>query len=509
MNRASTGLTLVGNRSREAISDLVMAGALLVLAVVVGIVAARAPFVAVAIASVGTLGLLLRLKSRLTVAFLALMPCLLLGYMLFDRAFAYIGVYPVFVSELVLLVAVLHLVISARHIQLSRLHWALIAFMLLGALRTLPYLETYGVNALRDGALWGYGIFALALSAAVGERHFRRIVSLYVWAVPLFLIWTPIAGFVARAYPGQLPTVLGSDVPVLSLKSGDLGVHLAGVGAFLVVGLNRDRLAGAAAQVLTWTLWIIGVGIVGSANRGSLLAASTAILGALLVRPAARTAARFGLALVLAATIAGVAPELSVAGQRSLSVDQVVLNVTSIFVDTGAPALEGSKEWRTLWWNEIIDYTFGGQYFWTGKGFGINLADDDGFPVDAEGSLRSPHNGHLNVLARMGVPGLAAWIALQLWFGASLLWSFYRARRQGAMFWCQIDVWLFVYWLAMIVDASFDVFFEGPQGGIWFWSIFGLGLAAIRIQNSLFRQAEDASETILPTPVSVRPAFPG
>src|SRR5258706_11802724 len=124
MNRASMGLTLVGNRSREAIPELVIAGALLAVAVVVGIVAARAPFVAIAIASVGTIGLLLRLKSRLTVAFLAVMPCLLLGYMLFDRAFAYIGVYPVFVSELVLLVAVLHLVISARRIQLSWLHWA-------------------------------------------------------------------------------------------------------------------------------------------------------------------------------------------------------------------------------------------------------------------------------------------------------------------------------------------------------------------------------------------------
>ena len=27
----------------------------------------------------------------------------------------------------------------------------------------------------------------------------------------------------------------------------------------------------------------------------------------------------------------------------------------------------------------IIDYTVFGDYFWTGKGFGISLADDDGF----------------------------------------------------------------------------------------------------------------------------------
>jgi hypothetical protein len=29
-----------------------------------------------------------------------------------------------------------------------------------------------------------------------------------------------------------------------------------------------------------------------------------------------------------------------------------------------------------------------------------------------------------------------------------------------------------------MVNASFDVYLEGPTGGIWFWVIFGTGLAA-------------------------------
>ena len=44
-----------------------------------------------------------------------------------------------------------------------------------------------------------------------------------------------------------------------------------------------------------------------------------------------------------------------------------------------------------------------------------------------------------------------------------------------------MHAWILVFWLAMVVNASFDVYLEGPQGGIWFWMIFGLGLAALRI----------------------------
>jgi hypothetical protein len=35
------------------------------------------------------------------------------------------------------------------------------------------------------------------------------------------------------------------------------------------------------------------------------------------------------------------------------------------------------------------------------------------------------------------------------------------------------------YWVAFMANASFDVFIEGPMGGIWFWTIYGVGLAAM------------------------------
>jgi hypothetical protein len=483
----------VGTQVRQIGAELRPFALVIVFGAFVGFLATRSPTLTIGLAAAAGVGCVLTLGSRLTTLFMGLLAALLVGYALFDRAFAYIGVYPVYVSEMVLTVALLHMLVSIRQIRLTWLHWLLMAFMVVGLSRTLPFLGTYGIDALRDAALWGYGFFALAVSIAIRPKHFERIASLYGWMIPVFLVWAPLASLAARLYSGDLPTFLDSGASILSLKNGDLGVHLAGIGAFVIVGLNRARLAGWATEIAIWALWLVGVAVPGSANRGSLLAASTAFIAGAFMLPGLRRVGQFALAAVLALVVAGIAPQIDVASQRSLSVDQLVKNISSVVADTGADELEGTKEWRTQWWGAIIDYTFGGPYFWTGKGFGINLADDDGFQVLDNSALRSPHNSHLTVLARMGVPGLTLWVLLQAGFGASLFWSFVRARRNRATFWCRIDAWLLVYWIAMLVNASFDVYLEGPQGGIWFWSIFGLGLAAIGIQKSAFDELDRAA----------------
>ena len=32
-----------------------------------------------------------------------------------------------------------------------------------------------------------------------------------------------------------------------------------------------------------------------------------------------------------------------------------------------------------------------------------------------------------------------------------------------------------------MTNAAFDVFIEGPMGGIWFWNIMGVGIAAVYV----------------------------
>jgi hypothetical protein len=74
------------------------------------------------------------------------------------------------------------------------------------------------------------------------------------------------------------------------------------------------------------------------------------------------------------------------------------------------------------------------------------------------------------------------WILLQVTFGVSLLRAAFRASRVTRQ-WVPVLAWIFVYWLAALIDGSFDVYIGGPQGGIWFWAVMGLGIAAIRLSG--------------------------
>ena len=58
-----------------------------------------------------------------------------------------------------------------------------------------------------------------------------------------------------------------------------------------------------------------------------------------------------------------------------------------------------------------------------------------------------------------------------------------RSRREGDDDWARVNLWVLCYWIAFVVNGSFDVFLEGPQGGIWFWSVVGLGIAILQMQR--------------------------
>jgi O-antigen ligase len=226
--------------------------------------------------------------------------------------------------------------------------------------------------------------------------------------------------------------------------------------------------------------------VVASLSRGGLVAVLSSIATVVLLRPRegskklARVSA--GIALVVATLIA-FDVSIDVGDARKVSAQQITDNVLSISRDQSTDVLEGSRRWRLLWWSKIVDYTVFGEYFWTGKGFGVNLADDDGFQVYGDRSLRSPHNAHLTILARTGVPGLALWVLLQIVFATSLVRAALRAMRDGSDWWARVNVWILGYWVAFVVNGAFDVFLEGPQGGIWFWSLMGFGIAALRAQD--------------------------
>jgi len=439
---------------------------------------------AVAAALVACATWLLVRPQRAIRLFRVALAVLLVGYAFLGRGLAHVGAPPLYVGEVVLGLGILAILAASPTIRIRPLHLLTLAFMGWGVICTIPYLNRYGINSLRDATSWGYATFAFAVSWTVGFGELQAVVKWYRRLLPIFLFWVPVAFALTLVAANWLPVAPGSDVPIIEFKGGDIGVQLAGAGAFMLLGLFIPTTVPAIQDVAMWSMWLVDVGIAAALNRGGMLAASTAALALLIGRGFARW---FPVAIVLAAVL-GVAlildPQVpSANSSRSVSLGQLAENVTSIVAPSDNSALQGTKDFRLAWWEKIVGYTFGGPYFWTGKGFGVNLADDDGFQVTADDSLRAPHNAHFEFLARMGVPGFALWVLLQAAFGIAILRAALQARRQGLRWWLQIFTWLLVLWAAAMVNMSFDPYLQGPQGAIWFWSVFGLGLASLGLAD--------------------------
>lgn len=424
------------------------------------------------------------LGRRSAQAFLGSLAVVLWIYAFMARGGAYIGVAPIYISEVLLFVAALALVINIGRLHVGIIHLVLILFMAWGLARTLPFISLYGIDAFRDAVIWAYALFALAVAATIRAVDFGRLIRWYRWWLPIYVVAMPIVAVAVRLFDAYIPkwpnTPLGG-VGIIFFNNGHTGVHLAGVGAFILLGLYGINKRNRFLEPLVWVIWLVGVAIVGSLNRGSLLAASMSGLALGFVRSRSRMMSIALLAPVILSIVAVVNPVLDVGAVRKVSFDQLVENVLSVFGGSSNADLEGTAEWRLAWWQKITDYTINGPYFWDGKGYGINLADDDGFQVNADGSLRAPHNGHIEFLARSGVPGLVLWILLQAVYAIGLLRAAIGAHRAGRYLWVRIFAWLFVYWVAAMVNLSFDPYLEGPHGGIWFWTLFGLGLAAMQL----------------------------
>ncbi|MDX1438416.1 MAG: O-antigen ligase family protein [Rubricoccaceae bacterium] len=427
----------------------------------------------------GNDGTLLGYSERSGDRYLLILGFVLLGYAVLSRGFAYWGVPPVFVGEVVLALGIVEL---ARSRTLGTLvaHpvGALLGtLLLLTTVRTFLDFGMYGLDAIRDAMQLVYGLFAFVVAALLVARaeRLKQLLSAYrTYAIILLsTIW--IVYLVYKTFEQSIPFLPWADTArVFEAKGGDIMVQLAGVTTFLVVGLMRHR------PLLLFAL-AANAGIVMVSNRGGMVAFFIAVVVGVLLRPPdARTGKlvyAFGLFLVIGLIVGPLLPIHG--GTREISIEQIWTNVESVIGQSDSGSLEGTKKWRLEWWDQIYDYTVRGEYFWTGKGFGVNLAEDDGFLVDP--SLRSPHNGHMTVLARLGVPGALLWVLLQIGWFATLMRAWWNAREQSDHKWMAVFAVAVSLAIAMHINAAFDVYFEGPMGGIWFWTVFGAGFGAALI----------------------------
>ena len=425
--------------------------------------------------------------------YLLLLLGVLAGYAFMGKGFAYLGAPPVYVGKIALLLGTLVFFrIGLMFACLTTLPSLVLAAMMAWTLvRTLPFVRAYGIDALRDSTIVMYGAFAYIMIALLLDdgRRLDQLVQRYARFLDFFVPAMPILFGVCQYMRDSIPNLPGTEVPVLLLGAGEVPVHLAGAAVFAMVGFYRPSVL--------WIVSLIAAVLMASAlNRGGMLAFVIPVCLAAVLSGKIRSLVKVVVAGLIILS-AAYAIEKTVTGgqgaegqmQRQLQPSQLVENAQSIFGHSDEK-LEGSRRWRLEWWALIQEDTlYGGPHFWTGRGFGLNLAIEDGFGGGREANpLRSPHNAHMTLLARGGVPGLVIWILfLVSWLGA-MLGAFLGARRRNRKTWAGLFLFVGCYALASIINATFDVALEGPMQGIWFWCLIGVGIGAVMIFRFQHRQ---------------------
>jgi O-antigen ligase len=165
---------------------------------------------------------------------------------------------------------------------------------------------------------------------------------------------------------------------------------------------------------------------------------------------------------------------------RAAGFTQIKENITSLTTNTDNKISEDNILWRFTWWTKIIDYSFSKEYFLHGKGLGMSLAQSDDI-IMTEDDVRSPHSFHLTIMARYGIPLFLLW----------LYWIFLLIKPLFKRKLSLKEHAITCILISFIVNASFDVFLEGPMGAFPFWTWVGLLFMSVGVTDA--KAADSAS----------------
>ena len=440
----------------------------------------------------------LRRINSLQSFFLSYVIFLIMGYLFLGKGFAYIGYNNFYVSELGVIICVFIIIrYILQSIYTYKLHnnysvkliypIVFLIFLNCWQLFILGNNIEYGILAFRDSVIWGYSIFLFAVYFASTKKHIESFIIIIRNVIPFYLIWLVFTGIVRRT--GLLADVFihGTNISIIYLKGGDVGVFLGGIAAFVLLRLDKYSEEWSNFRIwIIWTIWIITCFLYTSGSRGGMFSALLAILLIIWFKKKVRIIGRL-LIVILFTVMVFLLFNIKIGNStygRTISLEQIAYNIVSTFsnIETKETTQElDTKRWRLEWWEKIINYTFWGKHFIFGKGYGINLAYDDGiitsYQLLRQNPLRSPHNAHMTILARSGVPGFLLWCVFLLSFFSLFLVRI--NRRQYSHKDKTIIIWLCSVWLVFLFNASFDVFLENPMGGIPFWCLCGASLSYI------------------------------
>jgi len=410
---------------------------------------------------------------------------LVIGYFISGKGFAYIGIPPLYIGEIILswcgFCWLLRL--SLRKIDKpfpsSLIFYVLSAIVISGTIQLLFVIEDYGFLALRDYAMIGYiGYFIVSYDVFKLEKHREKfykitfsagLIAIMIQFITAFLTvdWTVIVPFTINGRPVFMPH---SDtlVPVLAtitsfMASGIISSGLSFIGVLCAIGLVLFSLASLKSAFFLGIVATMGIYLFVKNLYIKLFQFTTGIL------------------IILALTIITI---VTLGGNSSKVLeDRLESEFKSLLpreiLTTGNVRTGSTAEWRYIWWRKITENTLAtNPFFGGGLGSDISTAFLKDYytlaVVEDDGTIsRYPHNILFTALGRLGLVGFVVWGSLII---CIVLYAFRFARsmplqkRPLAGFYA----WSFI--LAAVANGLVQATFEAPYAAIPFWIFFGCAI---------------------------------
>jgi hypothetical protein len=374
------------------------------------------------------------------------------------------GVAYTYLVEAIWLFGILLLFMDRKKVELiwNTTTKLILFFIIIGCIYILRGIATYNiVDLIRDSFIFQYGwfVFILFLFKDKLEQIWKTLFFIYQW-----FPFVALLNFILQYFVPFFETVAPfGGIPILLYKNGDMGVQLLISTLLLLYTFENKTLKWRVLLSLVIALDFL---ILASYSRSGIVAFLASMLCFIYFNKDIQLQSRVRLLLkylpVILLVVTPIYINIKVAENfqgRSVGFEQIKNNFSSIVGGTTDATSEDNVVWRLVWWAKIIDYSFSSPNFFIGKGLGMNLAADDDI-ITLDDSLRSPHNFHLNIMARFGVLLFMIWT----YFLIQLLKPLFKKQLQGKrlLIGCIL--------LAFLINASFDVFLEGPMGAFPFWT---------------------------------------
>lgn len=421
------------------------------------------------------------IKKSAAILWLHLLGVLLFLYAVLGKGISYVGIGNLYIGEIVICLGIPLVVFwgLTRRLVCDPALVALLLFCFWGLVRTVTQIDQFGLLAIRDAALWGYGIFAVMLVTAIArmEDPAAKVVSFLRIYAPAVVLCAPVVFIGGKVLAAYVPCWPGSTFHLLYHKSGDVLVHLAIVYAAVASGA-------LPWSVRIWAIpWTISAIIVMPFNRGGSLVLVLIGLLSLFPKwanrrwPLAIGSVICGMIFVLALT--GLRIEIDDYNERVVSFEQITENAASLVGGETSGNQNANIQWRMRWWQAIIEELPEQGYGWVGVGFGPHIARQFNV-LDTPIEARSPHNVWMTIYARMGMVGLVLWSAMLLLWFRTVIRGIRRFEAIGDVRRASLLKAAAIAMPGMLLNASVDIYFEGPVGGIWFWCLFGAAVGLVR-----------------------------